>query len=167
MSQILITGGAGFIGSHLADALLAAGHRVRALDNLSPQVHGERRTAPEYLSDEVDLVIGDVRDREAVDRALEGVEVVFHLAAAVGVGARRSAAKSAMVTSVSCPTPTTTGRAEARIARATASSLKDHRSSIEPPPRTSSRTSHSLRALAIASISAMRAAAPSPCTGTG
>jgi dTDP-L-rhamnose 4-epimerase len=86
MKQILITGGAGFIGSHLADTLLAAGHRVRALDNLSPQVHGEREGAPDYLSDGVELVVGDVRDRNAIDRALEGVDVVFHLAAAVGVG---------------------------------------------------------------------------------
>ena len=86
MKQILITGGAGFIGSHLADSLLAAGHRVRALDNLSPQVHGERETAPDYLSDEVELIVGDVRDRQTVDRALQGVDVVFHLAAAVGVG---------------------------------------------------------------------------------
>ena len=86
MSQILITGGAGFIGSHLADTLLAAGHQVRALDNLSPQVHGERGAPPDYLSDQVDLLIGDVRDRQAVDRALEDVDVVFHLAAAVGVG---------------------------------------------------------------------------------
>ena len=86
MKQILITGGAGFIGSHLADTLLAAGHRVRAIDNLSPQVHGERERAPDYLSGDVDLLVGDVRDRRAVDRALEGVDVVFHLAAAVGVG---------------------------------------------------------------------------------
>jgi dTDP-L-rhamnose 4-epimerase len=86
MPQVLITGGAGFIGSHLADTLLAAGHRVRALDSLSSQVHGEGQVAPEYLSEEVDLVVGDVRDRQVVDRALQGVDVVFHLAAAVGVG---------------------------------------------------------------------------------
>jgi dTDP-L-rhamnose 4-epimerase len=86
MKQILITGGAGFIGSHLADTLLAAGHRVRALDSLSPQVHGERDTAPDYLSEDVELMVGDVRDRDAVDRALRGVDVVYHLAAAVGVG---------------------------------------------------------------------------------
>ena len=84
--HILITGGAGFIGSHLADALLAAGHRVRALDNLSPQVHGGRDSAPDYLSDEVELIVGDVRDRHAVDLALEGADAVVHLAAAVGVG---------------------------------------------------------------------------------
>src|SRR5215213_2461594 len=85
-SQILITGGAGFIGSHLADALLAAGHRVRALDNLAPQVHGELGQRPAYLDPAVELQIGDVRDPAAVRRALAGVDVVYHLAAAVGVG---------------------------------------------------------------------------------
>jgi dTDP-L-rhamnose 4-epimerase len=81
---ILITGGAGFVGSHLADALLSRGHRVRILDNLTRQVHGEE--LPPYLSPEVELVQGDVRDAAAVGRALEGMDVVFHLAAAVGVG---------------------------------------------------------------------------------
>jgi dTDP-L-rhamnose 4-epimerase len=85
-NHILITGGAGFIGSHLADALLARGHRVRALDNLSPQVHGADATRPDYLNEEVELVQGDVRDAEAVRRALKGIDVVYHLAAAVGVG---------------------------------------------------------------------------------
>jgi dTDP-L-rhamnose 4-epimerase len=85
-SQILITGGAGFIGSHLADALLARGHRVRALDNLSPQVHGDERRRPAYLDPDVELLVGDVRDPDAVRRALAGVDVVVHLAAAVGVG---------------------------------------------------------------------------------
>jgi dTDP-L-rhamnose 4-epimerase len=84
--QILITGGAGFIGSHLADTLLAAGHRVRALDNLSPQVHGDRPVRPAYLDPRVELVVGDVRDGQAVRRALSGVDAVYHLAAAVGVG---------------------------------------------------------------------------------
>ena len=84
--QILITGGAGFIGSHLADALLARGDRVRALDNLSPQVHGPGVTRPDYLSPGVELIVGDVRDPAAVRRALDGVDVVYHFAAMVGVG---------------------------------------------------------------------------------
>lgn len=84
--QILITGGAGFIGSHLADALLARGDRVRALDNLSPQVHGPGATRPDYLSPDVELIVGDVRDPAAVRRALDGVDVVYHFAAMVGVG---------------------------------------------------------------------------------
>ena len=83
--QVLITGGAGFIGSHLADRLLADGHDVRALDSLDAQVHaGSER--PDYLDDDVDLQIGDVRDRDAVRRALDGVDAVVHFAAAVGVG---------------------------------------------------------------------------------
>jgi dTDP-L-rhamnose 4-epimerase len=84
--QVLITGGAGFIGSHLADELIRCGHRVRALDNLSPQVHGERRERPAYLDREVELIVGDVRDADAVRRALRGVDAVYHFAAVVGVG---------------------------------------------------------------------------------
>ncbi len=130
--RVLITGGAGFIGSHLADELLAAGYEVRAIDNLTPQVHapfapGTHRSGwrqivressasqrakladgplppttsdlspaegvgdaegkrPGYLHPEVELVVGDVRDPGAVRRALAGVDAVFHLAAAVGVG---------------------------------------------------------------------------------
>ncbi len=83
--RVLITGGAGFIGSHLADGLLAEGHQIRALDNLDPQVHpGGAR--PGYLDDDVELQVGDVRDHDAVRRALEGVDAVVHFAAAVGVG---------------------------------------------------------------------------------
>ena len=59
--RILITGGAGFIGSHLADALLADGHSVRVLDSLVPQVHGDSGQRPPYLHPDVDLVAGDVR----------------------------------------------------------------------------------------------------------
>lgn len=84
--KVLITGGAGFVGSHLADHLLEHGYEVRALDNLTPQVHGEGRRRPGYLTREVELIVGDVRDREAVRRALHGVDAVFHLAAMVGVG---------------------------------------------------------------------------------
>jgi len=83
--RVLITGGAGFIGSHLADRLLEDGHRVRALDNLDPQVHVSVDRPP-YLDPDVELLIGDVRDRDAVGRALEGVDAVVHFAAAVGVG---------------------------------------------------------------------------------
>jgi dTDP-L-rhamnose 4-epimerase len=86
MRAVLITGGAGFIGSHLADALLQRGHRVRVLDNLDPQVHGDERRRPDYLDPEVELVTGDVRDPAAVERALQGVDAVFHFAAKVGVG---------------------------------------------------------------------------------
>jgi dTDP-L-rhamnose 4-epimerase len=84
--KVLITGGAGFIGSHLADELIANGYEVRALDSLSEQVHGPHATRPEYLHPEVELLVGDVRDKLAVKRALEGVDAVFHFAAMVGVG---------------------------------------------------------------------------------
>ena len=84
--RILITGGAGFIGSHLADELLRHGHRVRALDNLSEQVHGAGTERPDYLNAEVELIRGDVRDNDAVRRALDGIDAVYHFAAAVGVG---------------------------------------------------------------------------------
>jgi dTDP-L-rhamnose 4-epimerase len=82
----VITGGAGFIGSHLADRLLARGHRVRVLDSLVEQVHGESRARPAYLSPRVELCVGDVRDASDVATALRGADHVFHLAALVGVG---------------------------------------------------------------------------------
>jgi dTDP-L-rhamnose 4-epimerase len=84
--HILITGGAGFIGSHVADDLLRHGHRVRALDNLSEQVHGSSTDRPAYLDPDVELTRGDVRDADAVRRALDGIDAVYHFAAAVGVG---------------------------------------------------------------------------------
>jgi len=84
--RVLITGGAGFVGSHLADELLAHGYQVRVLDALAAQVHGDDAQWPVYLSDEVERMQGDVRDADAVRPALEGVDRVFHLAAAVGVG---------------------------------------------------------------------------------
>jgi dTDP-L-rhamnose 4-epimerase len=86
MARVLITGGAGFIGSHAADALLAAGYQVRLLDNLASQVHGTSRQPPSYLDPEAELIIGDVTDPVALDRALRGTDMVLHLAAAVGVG---------------------------------------------------------------------------------
>jgi dTDP-L-rhamnose 4-epimerase len=84
--HILITGGAGFIGSHLADELIGRGHRVRALDNLSEQVHGPGDIRPSYLHPDVELIRGDVRDPSVVQAALEHVDAVYHFAAAVGVG---------------------------------------------------------------------------------
>ena len=83
---VLITGGAGFIGSHLAERLLAAGHRVRALDNLAEQVHGPDADRPDHLPDAVELVRGDVLDMDDLRRALAGVDAVYHFAALVGVG---------------------------------------------------------------------------------
>jgi dTDP-L-rhamnose 4-epimerase len=83
--RILITGGAGFIGSHVADELLEAGYRVRVLDVLSPQVHGPDAVRPTYLNPDIELIIGDVRDREVMDKALRRVDAVFHFAAMVGV----------------------------------------------------------------------------------
>src|SRR5579871_4676076 len=82
--KVLITGGAGFVGSHLADALLRAGHSVRIFDNLCPQVHLEG--LPGYLAREVEILRGDMRDMHTLAGAVRGMEVVFHLAAAVGVG---------------------------------------------------------------------------------
>ena len=78
--RVLVTGGAGFIGSHTVDHLLRAGHAVRVLDALLPPVHrsGQR---PDYLPREVELIHGDVRDRNAWERALEGIEAVYHFAA--------------------------------------------------------------------------------------
>ncbi|MFN2533199.1 MAG: NAD-dependent epimerase/dehydratase family protein [Pyrinomonadaceae bacterium] len=86
LKRILITGGAGFIGSHLCDELLKAGYDVRAFDNLTEQVHGPDAARPEYLNSDVELIVGDVRDAEAVSNALEGIDAVFHFAAKVGVG---------------------------------------------------------------------------------
>lgn len=82
---VLITGGAGFVGRHVAEALLEQGCRVRALDSLIEQVHpaGER---PDELNPEVELIVGDIRDETKVLAALKGVDKVVHLAAEVGVG---------------------------------------------------------------------------------
>ncbi|HYO96093.1 MAG TPA: NAD-dependent epimerase/dehydratase family protein [Polyangiaceae bacterium] len=84
--RVLITGGAGFIGSHLVDELLRQGHQTRILDNLSPQVHGPNASRPGYLDARAELLVGDVREASDVRRALEGIDAVVHLAAAVGVG---------------------------------------------------------------------------------
>jgi dTDP-L-rhamnose 4-epimerase len=77
--KALITGGAGFIGSHIADALLAKGYDVRVLDSLEPRVHPMGR--PDYIHRSMEFIEGDVRDPATLERALAGVEVVFHEAA--------------------------------------------------------------------------------------
>jgi dTDP-L-rhamnose 4-epimerase len=86
MSTVLVTGGAGFIGAHVVSELLERGDRVRVLDALHPQVHGDARRRPEYLPPDAELVDGDVRDADCVRRALRGVDEVVHLTARVGVG---------------------------------------------------------------------------------
>ena len=81
---VLITGGAGFIGSHLASELLQHGYYVRILDNLTPQVHGSERLRPRHLDRRAEVAVGDIRDSQSVREALEGVDSVIHLAAVVG-----------------------------------------------------------------------------------
>jgi dTDP-L-rhamnose 4-epimerase len=84
--RVLITGGAGFVGSHLADRLAAAGHEVIVFDNLEPQVHGAECQRPAYLDPRLRLERGDIRDLDALVPLVREVDVVFHLAAIVGVG---------------------------------------------------------------------------------
>jgi dTDP-L-rhamnose 4-epimerase len=84
MKRILVTGGAGFIGSFLTDALLKEGYNVRIFDNLEFQVHGKKK--PQYLNKKAEFIKGDVTDYNALKKALKGIAVVYHLAARVGVG---------------------------------------------------------------------------------
>ena len=92
MKKILITGGAGFIGSHIADGLLNAGHHVRIYDALIPQVHKSQTNGnpsdgwPTYLDENCEKIQGDIRDRSRLLDALQGVDIIYHLAARVGVG---------------------------------------------------------------------------------
>jgi dTDP-L-rhamnose 4-epimerase len=83
--KILVTGGAGFLGSYVTDDLLLAGHDVRILDSLDPQVHPGGRV-PDHLASDAELIVGDIRSPDTVAEALEGVDGVIHLAARVGVG---------------------------------------------------------------------------------
>jgi len=82
--RVLITGGAGFIGSYLADRLIAEGYRLRLLDNLDPQVH--LHGPPPYLNHQAEMRIADVRDKVALAAAINDIDIVIHCAAAVGVG---------------------------------------------------------------------------------
>ena len=84
--NILVTGGAGFIGSHTVDALIERGDSVRVFDNLNPQVHGTSAKKPLYLHNDAEFVRGDVRDRDSLRKAIEGIDIIIHDAAEVGVG---------------------------------------------------------------------------------
>src|SRR5256886_3697323 len=79
MKRALVTGGAGLIGSHIADLLVREGWKVRVLDNLEPQTH--RRGKPAWISNQVEFLEGDLRDRETVSAALDNIDIVFHEAA--------------------------------------------------------------------------------------
>ncbi len=84
MKKILVTGGAGFIGSHVVDRLVSDGRSVVVLDNFDPQVHQGKK--PDYLNKGAEYIEGDVRDEKPLKKALKDVDVVLHLAAKVGVG---------------------------------------------------------------------------------
>lgn len=82
--KILVTGGCGFVGSHLVDRLVKDGHKVRVIDLLEPQVHGNKK--PSYLNKEAEYIFADIRNREKLKKAIKNIEVIFHKAAQVGVG---------------------------------------------------------------------------------
>ncbi len=84
--RVLVTGGAGFVGSHLVDALVSRGYRVRVFDSLESQVHGPGNQVPGYVNPQAEFVRGSITDSQAVADALADVDVLFHQAALVGVG---------------------------------------------------------------------------------
>jgi len=86
IEKILVTGGAGFIGSHTADLLTEHDYHVTILDSLEPQVHGENEKLPEHVNSNTAFICGDIRDRELLKKAMQEVDAVIHLAAMVGVG---------------------------------------------------------------------------------
>jgi len=85
-NKVLVTGGAGFIGSHLVDKLIELAHEVVVFDNLEPQVHGDDQKMPKYLDEKCEFIKGDIRSRDELKGALQGIEIIFHQAAVVGVG---------------------------------------------------------------------------------
>lgn len=86
IEKVLVTGGAGFVGSHTADLLMERGYQVTILDNLEPQVHGQERKPPDYINKNATLIHGNVLDRELLTKTIREVDAIVHLAAMVGVG---------------------------------------------------------------------------------
>lgn len=84
--RVLVTGGAGFIGSHIVDALIQRDYKVKVLDNLDAQVHGKRKRPPDYLNRKAEFIFGEIQDKHVLKKALKDCDVVFHEAAKVGVG---------------------------------------------------------------------------------
>ena len=81
--RVLVTGGGGFVGSHVVDELVDGGHEVVVLDSFDPAAHDG---VPAYLNDRAELIVGDIADQDVVDRAVAGVDAVSHQAARVGLG---------------------------------------------------------------------------------
>ena len=86
INNILVTGGLGFIGSHIVDLLLENGYKVRVLDNLDPQVHGPNQKLPKYANKDAEITVGEITDRATLANALSDMDAVIHQAASVGVG---------------------------------------------------------------------------------
>src|SRR3989304_6941368 len=86
IEKVLVTGGAGFIGSHTTDLLMERGYQVTILDNLEPQVHGQERKPPDYINKNAVHIYGNVLDRELLAQTIREVDAIIHLAAMVGVG---------------------------------------------------------------------------------
>jgi len=84
--KVLVTGGAGFIGSHIVDALLEKGYEVTVFDSLEEQVHGKIKKSPLYLKRDAKFIRGDVCNRESLKKAIKGIDLILHHAARVGVG---------------------------------------------------------------------------------
>ncbi|MDC0535789.1 NAD-dependent epimerase/dehydratase family protein, partial [Francisellaceae bacterium] len=87
MKNVLITGGAGFIGSHLSKLLVENNYKVRILDNLSPQIHGDNAQPPSWINDlSIELILGDITSRQDVSSAIKEIDCIVHLAAETGTG---------------------------------------------------------------------------------